>query len=116
MPKRYKKKKKKKKKYTFNFLLAGNENEIIDKEFLEFDRVIFGKVKNVTDKERYSSSFEIPNETNLEKKIKVESEFHELTNGGHRLLIKKNSKIDEDYLLKLISEMYDSEIGFAKIV
>ena len=104
------------KKYTFNFLLAGNENEIIDKEFLEFDRVIFGKVKNVTDKERYSSSFEIPNETNLEKKIKVESEFHELTNGGHRLLIKKNSKIDEDYLLKLISEMYDSEIGFAKIV
>ena len=37
------------KKYTFNFLLAGNENETIDKEFLEFDRVIFGKVKNVTD-------------------------------------------------------------------
>ena len=104
------------KKYNFNFFLAGNEDNEINKEFLEFDRVVFGKVKNVTDKERYSPSFEIDSNIDANKKIKIESQFHELTNGGHRILIKKNTKMTEEELLKLINEMYKSEVGFAKIV
>ena len=104
------------KKYNFNFFLAGNEDNEINKEFLEFDRVVFGKVKNVTDKEKYSPSFEIDSNIDANKKIKIESQFHELTNGGHRILIKKNTKMTEEELLKLINEMYKSEVGFAKIV
>ena len=103
-------------KYNFNFFLAGNEDNEINKEFLEFDRVVFGKVKNVTDKEKYSPSFEIDSDVETNKKIEIESQFHELTNGGHRMLIKKEPKMDEHTLLKLINEMYESEIGFAKIV
>ena len=45
------------KKYGLNFVLAGNENKDLDTAFLELDRVIFGKVKDVTDKDRYTSSF-----------------------------------------------------------
>ena len=104
------------KKYSFNFFLAGNENEEIDKEFLELDRVVFGKIKNVTDKKSYSPSFEILDNIDINKKIKLESEFHELTCGGHRFIIKKDSKMTTNDLLKLINQMYKEEIGFVKVI
>ena len=69
------------KKYNLNFVLAGNDNEIIDKSFLELDRIIFGKIKDVTDKEKYTASFQLPENTETEIKIKNEAVFHELTNG-----------------------------------
>ena len=103
-------------KYTFNFLLAGNEDEEINKEFLDFDRVVFGKVENVTDKEKYNSSFEISDDLEPEKKLNTEAKFHELTNGGHRLVIKKNNKMNEESLLALLKKMYNNEIGFVKII
>lgn len=102
------------KKYNLNFILAGNDNEDIDKIFLEFDRVIFGKIKDVTDKEKYTSSFELPEDTDINEKIKNEAPFHELTNGGH--MIKINAKkLTKEELLKMLEEMKKEEIGFARI-
>ena len=101
-------------KYNLNFILAGNDNEQIDKEFLEFDRVIFGKIKDVTDKERYTSSFELPEETDIETKIKDEAVFHELTNGGHMIKI-KGKNLTKENLMELIAKMEKSEIGFARV-
>ena len=101
-------------KYNLNFILAGNDNEQIDKEFLEFDRVIFGKIKDVTDKEKYTSSFELPEETDIETKIKNEAVFHELTNGGHMIKI-KGKHLTKENLMELIAKMEKSEIGFARV-
>lgn len=101
-------------KYNLNFILSGNDNEQIDKEFLEFDRVIFGKIKDVTDKEKYTSSFELPEETDIETKIKNEAVFHELTNGGHMIKI-KGKHLTKENLMELIAKMEKSEIGFARV-
>ena len=82
----------------------------IAKEFMEVDRVIFGKIKNVTDKERYTLSFEIPQNNDYKTKIKTESPYHELTNGGHMTEICINNKVEET-----IRYMNDMDVGFAKI-
>ena len=97
-------------KYNLTFTLAGNVDEEVNKAFLEFDRVIFGKIKNVTDKEMYTSSFELSEDIDIVKKIKLESAFHELTNGGHviNLKLKKN-----DDIMKIIKTLHDNEIGYA---
>lgn len=108
-------------KYNYNFILAGIDNDIINKEFIELDRIIFGKIKNITDKESYTSSFEIDSKTEISKKIKIESQFHELTNGGHKIKIFQSSfkGIEEEKrvmeLQKWMEEMYKNEIGFAVI-
>lgn len=106
------------KKYNYTFLLSGVDDADINKEFMELDRIVFGKIKRVTDKEMYTPSFETPAKTEINKKIKIEAPFHELTPGGHKIEIDKNSlgQGDEtEKLIKIIKEMYKNEIGYIKI-
>lgn len=98
------------KKYNLNFTLAGDNNNSIAKEFMEFDRVIFGKIKNVTDKECYTISFELPKEYDYKKKIEIEAPYHELTNGGHMTEISINEDVEGT-----IKYMYENDMGFVKI-
>lgn len=97
-------------KYNLNFTLAGDTNTEIAKEFMEFDRVIFGKIKDVTDKESYTLGFEISKDNDYMNKIKIEAPYHEFTNGGHITEVYTNSNVEE-----VIKSMYDNDIGFAKI-
>lgn len=101
------------KKYNCTFTLAGIDDDEVNKEFIELDRIIFGKIKNITDKESYTPSFEIANCADIQKKIRIEAQFHELTNGAHK--IKINIKNKNEDLIKLINEMYKNEIGIAQI-
>lgn len=92
------------KKYNLNFVLAGGNDETIAKDFMEFDRVIFGKIEGVTNKGGYTNSFELPAEYDEEMKIKIEAPYHELTNGGH---------ITEVYstdIFETIKNLYKNEI------
>lgn len=105
------------KKYNLTFVLSGNQNKEIDKEFLELDRVIFGKINEITDKEMYTSSFELPENCDINKKIKIESNFHELTNGGHILKVKIDKKEEQtNKLLEIIKKIQKSEIGYITVV
>lgn len=97
-------------KYNLNFSLAGECDINLAKEFMEFDRIIFGKVKGVTDKDAYTTSFEIPKECEWEKKIKIEAPYHELTNGGHITTVYTKENVE-----KVLEKMYNSDIGFGKI-
>ena len=98
------------KKYNLNFVLAGENNLEIAKEFMEFDRIIFGKIKDVTDKNRYTPSFELPEDYDWKKKIEIEAPYHELTNGGHITKINANEDVKT-----IIDYMYKNEIGLGKL-
>ena len=105
------------KKYNLNFVLAGNYDENVNKDFLEFDRIIFGKVVGVTDKEKYTSSFKIKGINKIN-----EAQFFELTNGGHRFDIEienmsdiSNYEIIKEEAFKLeknIKKAFDNDIGY----
>ena len=97
------------KKYNLTFTLAGDYNKEIARDFIEFDRVIFGRIENVTDKDSYTLSFEIPKEYDNDKKIKVEAPYHEYTNGGHITRIETND------VENTIKEMNKNEIGYLKV-
>ena len=97
------------KKYNLNFVVSGNENDEISKSFIEIDRVLFGKIKDVTDKEQYTNSFEVDENFDMIKKIEVESEYHNLTNGGHKIIV-YSDKIEDTVKL-----MYKNNIGYGVI-
>ena len=96
-------------KYNLNFVVSGNENDEISKSFVEIDRVLFGKIKNVTDKEKYTNSFEVDEAVDVKKKVEVESEYHNLTNGGHKILVYS------DDVQKTVDLMYKNNIGYGVI-
>ena len=96
-------------KYNLNFVVAGNEDDEISKSFVEIDRVLFGNVKYVTDKVKYTNSFEVPESFDIKKKIEVESEYHNLTNGGHKIIISCNNIEDT------VKLMYKNNIGYGVI-
>ena len=81
----------------------------IAKDFIEFDKVIFGRINEITDKESYTVSFELPEEYDTVKRIKIEAPYHELTNGGHITQIESNNVIEA------IEEMYKNEIGYLNV-
>lgn len=100
------------KKYNLNFVLAGNYDKKVSADFLEFDRAVFGKIKNITDKDSYTLSFDTSDDEEIDKKVRLESAFHELTNGGHVMNIKIAKETD---VMKLIRELYHKEIGYVSI-
>ncbi|MBB1548578.1 MAG: hypothetical protein HG450_001020 [Clostridiales bacterium] len=96
-------------KYNLNFVVSGNENDEISQSFVEIDRVLFGKIKNVTDKDRYTNSFEVDKAVDIKKKVEVESEYHNLTNGGHKV------SVYSDDVQKTVDLMYRNNIGYGVI-
>ena len=90
-----------------NFTISDDSKESHAKEFLDFDRAIFGKKAGVTDKEAYDSIMIIDDE---KKKLNFVAQIQELSNGGHGLIVRSKD------VLKTINNLYDCDIGYAKIV
>ena len=100
-------------KYNLNFLLMGVEDKILAEEFMTLDKSIYGEIKGITDKAAYTNSFYISG-NNIEKKIKIEAPYHELTNGGHKINIELKNMSPEE-MEKIIDLMKKNKIGYASL-
>ena len=76
-------------KYNLNFTLLATPAEGLSGRFTNIDRVIYGKIKGVTDKEYYTNSFHVPvyYKITAAEKIHIEAPYHALTNAGHKLML-----------------------------
>ena len=72
-------------KTHLNFSLIATPAEGLSGRFVKIDRRRFGSIPGITDREYYTNSFHIPVYYSISafKKIKLESPYHALTNGGH---------------------------------
>lgn len=99
-------------RYNLNFALMGTEDSELAMKFMKMDKVIYGTLKGITDKEAYTNSFEISEEDNLTKKIKIEGPYHELTLGGHMFKIKE--KMTPEKLEETIQLAKQNNIGLIR--
>lgn len=107
-------------KNSLNFVLyETHENDAIE-YFMSIDKSIYGKIKGVTDKEKYTIGFALPEEYNIAIKdqIEIEAKYHELTNGGHLTTLELGSKSqgNAETFEKNIRLMKDSGIGYGKLI
>lgn len=85
------------------FSLYATSDRIIAKEFLAYDREMYGKQKDITDKDAYTDSYHvIEKQMTIDEKLKVESEFEKLSFGGGISIIQ--IKNDD---MQIISEILD---------
>ncbi|MCI9178314.1 MAG: anaerobic ribonucleoside triphosphate reductase [Clostridia bacterium] len=103
-------------KYNLNFTLEAASTQKASKEFIKMDQAIFGKLKGITDKQNYTSSFMIPDgyKISVQKKIDIEAKYHKLTNGGHFTYVETNK--DKSSILKVVSMMKEAQIGYGAII
>ena len=106
--------------HNLNFnVYAANEEHLL-RSCMEIDKTMYGKIQGITDKDKYTEGFMIPEDYNIafDDKILIESKYHPLTLGGHRMIIDigsksiGNSKLQKD----LIKKMKESEVGLAKFI
>ena len=101
---------------NLNFVLYATRESNSIEYFASLDKSIYGsKIKGVTDKECYSTGFEVPEDYNisLEDKLEIESKYHELTNGGHISILELSSKNQgkEEVFENTVRKMEESGIG-----
>ena len=93
------------------------DKEEISNKFIKMDQAIYGKLKGITDKNRYTNSFHIPEgyRISTEDKIKIEAQYHSLTNGGHIAIVQIKNGDTKD-VINVIKTMKENGIGYGKIV
>ena len=107
-------------KYKLNFnVYATREKEILE-NFATLDKLIFGKIKGVTDKDVYTKGFDVPEDYNIsiDDKINIESKYHTLTNGGHMIEIDMGSKSKNkpEVYEDTIRKMKEAGIGLGRMI
>ena len=107
------------KRTGMNFTLLGTPAEGLSGRFVRMDKVKYGIIEGVTDRDYYTNSFHVPVyfPINAFEKIKIESPYHALTNAGHISYIEldgdpiKNLSAFE----KVVRYMKESGIGYGSI-
>lgn len=68
-----------------NVTCLATPAESLSGRFIRMDKIKYGIIEGVTDKEYYTNSFHVPvyYPISMAKKIAVEAPYHALTNAGH---------------------------------
>lgn len=84
--------------------------------FIKLDRALYGKIKGITDKEKYEKGTNYPNEKDLDFKLKYEGIMQKYTKGGNltRLKLDKNIKLEE--YIDILQKAIDNNIKLLKII
>ncbi len=105
--------------YKLNFTLLATPAEGLSGRFTNIDKSIYGIIEGVTDRAYYTNSFHIPvyYPITIEKKIKSEAPFHELTNAGHITYIELDGDPTNNVsaFMKVVRQMKESGIGYGAI-
>ena len=106
-------------KYNLNFTCLATPAEGLSGRFTNIDKVIYGKIKGVTDRPYYTNSFHIPVYYNISiaNKIKLEAPYHALTNAGHISYIELDGDPTEnlDAFERVVRIMKEQGIGYGAI-
>ncbi len=97
-----------KKETGIGFMLCSNVSKALCYRFARIDRELYGTIKNVTDKERYTCSYHLNSEEDVElfEMLKYEAECQQISTGGAMAKI-DTSKYECD-LKELIKYIYEN--------
>ena len=106
-------------KYNLNFTCLATPAEGLSGRFVNIDKVVYGKIKGVTDRDYYTNSFHVPVYYNISiiNKIKKEAPYHALTNAGHISYIELDGDTTKnlDAFEKIVRIMKENNMGYAAI-
>ena len=107
------------KKRKLNFTLLATPAEGLSGQFVKIDKVKYGILPGITDREYYTNSFHVPvyYSTSAFKKIKIEAPYHALTNAGHISYVELDGDTCKnlDAFEAVVRCMKESGIGYGSV-
>ena len=102
-----------------NFSLISTPAEGLAGRFVRMDKVQFGELAGITDKDYYTNGFHIPVGYSLTafEKIRLEAPYHALTNAGHISYVEMDGDPSENLeaFEKVVRFMQESGVGYGSI-
>lgn len=102
-----------------NYTLLATPAEGLSGRFLNMDKQKYGLIEGVTDREYYTNSFHIPVyfPISIKEKIKIEAQYHQLTNAGHITYVEMdgNPLDNVEAFMQIISYMKECGVGYGSI-
>ncbi len=106
-------------KTGLNFTLIATPAESLSGRFTALDKIKYGEIKGVTDKDYYTNSFHVPVYFPISayKKIKLEAPYHAFTNAGHITYVELDGDTSKNpqAFERIIRYMHDEGIGYGSI-
>lgn len=106
-------------KYSLNFSLLATPAEGLSGKFVAKDKILFGEIPRITDKEWYTNSFHIPVDFKIGaiQKINIEGAYHKLCNAGHISYVELPSAPTNNLeaFESLVQAMYEADMGYAAV-
>lgn len=106
-------------KHQLNYSLIATPAEGLSGRFTKQDKLHFGIIKGVTDREYYTNSYHVPVYYRMKaiEKVNIEGPFHALCNAGHISYIEVDGDVSKNIaaLDTLVKAMAASEMGYGSI-
>ena len=103
----------------FNYSLIATPAEGLSGRFVRIDKMKFGIIEGVTDRDYYTNSFHVPVYYNISAfdKIKIEAPYHALTNAGHITYVELDGDPCKnlDAFERIVRCMKENGIGYGSI-
>ncbi len=98
------------KETSLNWSCYATPAEGLSNKFTIKDKLVFGEIKGVTDKDYYTNSYHVPVGCNIsiKEKINIEAPYHEICNGGHISYIELDDYPDEDVVFNILDYAYSN--------
>lgn len=104
---------------NMNFALIATPAEGLAGRFVAMDKIKYGIIPGVTDKEYYVNSFHVPPsfKCSAYKKLNIEAPYHDLCNGGHISYVEMDAdpSLNLEAFIKIIRYMAEIGIGYGAI-
>lgn len=105
-------------KYNLNFSIIASPEEVSER-FVRMDKLIYGVIKGVTDRNCYTNSNHIPvwYKCTAEHKAMIEAPYHELCRSGHIFYVELDEKeiINPESIGKVVDFMDKYNMGYGSI-
>ncbi|MBC2393208.1 anaerobic ribonucleoside triphosphate reductase [Clostridium acetobutylicum] len=98
------------KEINLNWSCYATPAEGLSGKFIAKDKIRFGNIKGVTDKDYYTNSYHIPVSfgISIKKKISIEAPYHKLCNGGHISYIELDGYPNEETVMNIVKYAYEN--------
>ena len=106
-------------KYNLNYSVLATPAEGLSGKFTKMDKVKYGVVEGVTDKDYYTNSNHIPvyYKCSAAHKAKIEAPYHDLTRGGHIFYVEMDGDATHNVeaIMDIVALIDKHNIGYGSI-
>lgn len=102
-----------------NYAVIGTPAESLSGRFVRMDKVLFGEIPGVTDKDYYTNSSHVPVSFKISAtdKVDIEAPYHALELGGHICYIEMDGDPTKNLkaFMNIVRYMHDKGVGYCAI-